>query len=234
MRFEVLHPQLEDIPGKKKRGLKRFDNHKNLNSPEFALSHSQESSLSPPRKLEIRDTSILETKRLQEELKKKDEQIFKLRKQIEIKKESQVLNKPMLGNALSVTRSQSPKINSNTRHRPKPTKQEISNEYAGRISPKSQSDEIGQTSPRSYSEVQRYASFDGRNINNLSFDTSTYFPNSQLKYTKRHPKVLTNNPILGYVINSSAYRDGSLSPERRKGMADYGTMMMGAAKAANQ
>lgn len=67
-----------------------------------------------------------------------------------------------------------------------------------------------------------------RNHNPVVIDHYNHPLFQQPKFTKKSPKVLLNNPITGYVpTDLNISREGSQSPERRRGMADYGNMMVG-------
>lgn len=216
IRFEVLHPQLEADPQGAKIGLKRFGTHKNQTSPEFTLNLGKKAQFAK-KAYEERSGAVLDAKRLQEELNRKDQEIMKLKRIVEIRKES-----PKFANVTPLPRSFSPEPY-NIKQNYKPVSEIISESSAKASIPSLKSENISDFSPRSYSEVPR----ESKHYNHPK-DAYYGIVFQQPKYTKRSPKVVPNNPILGYTTASSSNsRENSVSPERRKGMAEYGNMMVG-------
>lgn len=199
--FKVVHPQLESQPGEFRSGLRRFKTQKNETSPALILPGG-------PISMIPNSSKFLSSGPLRENPKgsfspKKEESFYKYSPKTIIR------NDPLL------SEHQSSKSNTSDVD-PYDYKKALSRSIAEDF-PIHKFENSRANSGKSISA----------SIKDISLRDMIKHPVFQVsRYTKQNPKLVMNNPITGIPVMGSQFKDSSLSPDRKRGMADYGNLML--------
>ncbi|CAG9313773.1 unnamed protein product [Blepharisma stoltei] len=200
--FKVYHPQLEAQPGEIKLGLRRFRTHKNETSPSLILMGSipkipDNFSEKTPHSRNLSTGRVPDSYPEFENVATKDYSFQKpITKIKRIEPDQNGFNPHSKERNLTADRD------------PYLYKKSMQRSIGETFSAENNRIEKSEQSPLTNFDFLRHPTFSGP------------------KFTKRNPKIVLNNPIIGYSGINLPEKEKSMSPGKSRAMADYGNLMM--------